>query len=127
MTNQTTTTPSPAPETPAQPKAPRQRRSFSVRLDDPSGACLRVYARVKKTGAETFVVHSVQDGKKRKNTRGATSEHPDLKAAQAAVDKLVAQAVKQGWSVAPARAGFTRKPDAFAADALPKPAKSSKK
>jgi hypothetical protein len=71
----------------------------------------------------TFAVHGVKDGKKRKNTRGASGTHPSLDRAKVAMERLAATAVKAGWVKKERAGGFARKPDAFDAAHLPAPGK----
>ena len=66
----------------------------------------------------TYVTHiTIVDGKK-KRTRGATGTYTNEAAAEVAIKKLHANAVKLGLSVRVKSA--TRKPDAFDATHLPK-------
>ena|SRR5260221_2637778 len=102
-------------------KAKRERKSFSVRLDGASGAQMRVTASKRRDGAQTQVVHTTVDGKKKASQRGATEDHPSIEAVRARADVLVAQAVKMGWKVREPHGGFAKKPDAFDAAHLPGP------
>jgi hypothetical protein len=113
-----------AGQTDAVAKAPR---SFSTTLHGADGATLRIMALKRADGsAITFAVHTVKDGKKRKNTRGATEQHPSLDKAKVAMEKLAATALKAGWVKKERAGGFARKPDAFTSSSLPA-AKASKK
>ncbi len=100
----------------------KQRRTFGVRLHGPKKATLRIAARLKRDGtAVTHVIHSVPGaGGKRQNTRGATATHADLEKAQAAMEKLIADALKLGW-IRKERKGFAAQPDAFDGRSLPSP------
>jgi hypothetical protein len=118
-------------ETDATPVAavPKMPRSFSISLVAvDGGSMLRMTAILKKDGsAITFVVHTTKaTNGKLQNTRGATEKHATLDAARTAIDKLVLDAVKLGWSMRKGRGGFKAKPDAFDAKHLPAP-KTSKK
>lgn len=109
MTTNETTTPSPKP-----------RRSFSVALRDAGGTVLRVVAVRRKDGtATTFAVHAVKKGD---NRRGATQQHATVDEARAAVERLVTEAVKLGWTRSQRVGGFEPRPDAFDVTSLPKPA-----
>lgn len=105
-------------------KAKRERRSWSVGLDGSDGGSLRVVARLRRDGtAQSFVVHTTKDGKKKRHARGATENHATIDAALARQEKLVVDAAKLGWKVHERAGGFARKPDAFAAANLPRPGK----
>jgi hypothetical protein len=119
------TTPNATAAVPAAPKAPR---SYSTLLHGADGATLRIMALRRSDGsAITFAVHGVKDGKKRKNTRGASETHPSLDRAKVAMEKLAATAVKAGWVKKERAGGFARKPDAFTATSLPAPGKKGGK
>jgi hypothetical protein len=104
--------------------APKPPRSSSTTLKGDGGTLRVLIVFNKKGGAKTFVLHTTKgaDGKN-VNQRGATTEHPTVAAARAAADKLVEQAVKLGWQRSERKAGFTARPDAFTAAALPVPGK----
>jgi hypothetical protein len=115
------------------PKPAKEKRSFSVGLTGADGAALRVVAAARKDGtAVTFAVHSTGPKVKgqRKNVRGATKQHASLDLARAAVERLVAAAIKGGWTRPTAAVGFKAREDAFDESSLPspnaKPAKSKK-
>jgi hypothetical protein len=116
------TTPNASASAPAAgPKAPR---SYSTLLHGADGATLRIMALRRADGsAITFAIHGVKDGKKRKNTRGASETHPNLDRAKVAMEKLAATAIKAGWVKKERAGGFARKPDAFDAAHLPAPGK----
>jgi hypothetical protein len=102
----------------------KEPKSRSVTLRGAAGATLTVVAERKATGAACYVLHSVPgEGKKRKTTRGATTQHANMDAARAAADKLVKDALAKGWTRAERPAGFRPKPDAFTE--LPSPATAS--
>jgi hypothetical protein len=124
-TNATPTTPTTQP---AKPKAEKGSRSFSITMAGDAGT-LKISAQAKKDGtATTFAVLTTKDGKKKKtNTRGASSEHPDLDKAKGAAERLAVEAVKRGWVRKERAAGFTPKADAFTAANLPSASKPSKK
>jgi hypothetical protein len=99
-------------------------KSKSATLADASGALLRVIAERRREGAVTFVVHSVRDGKRYRNERGATQRHASFEAAVARLAELTREAQKAGWTRRVPRAGFERRPDAF--DHIPAPSNPSK-
>lgn len=126
MTTQETTQ---TPTTPAAPKA--SPKSISVRLTGSGGEEVIVSAYATKTGwtsQATRYREPAVKGKKRSGERGATSEHANITAARAAVDKVVAAFVKAGWTKPEPKAfgGFARKADAFTLSSIPK-APSAKK
>lgn len=101
----------------------KERKSWSVRLEDGSGSMLRVAASKRGDGtARTQVIHTTRDGKKKVNTRGATEQHATLELAKTAQAKIVAKAVAMGWRKTETRRGFEAKPDQFSVETLPKPA-----
>jgi len=106
---------------PVKKAAPRPVQSFSIRLV--AGAeQLTLVAERTTAGWRTCAVHRAN----KKNSRGATAEHPTIEAARAALEAQARVAEKAGWQQpASRRAGFARKPDAFTA--LPKPGASTKK
>jgi hypothetical protein len=115
----------------------KESKSYSIRLAGATGEEQMVLRAVRTgSGWRTKAVHSVPDGKtklasgkvrKRKYERGATASHTTFEAAKAAIEKLAQAAVKAGWTRTERKAvGFVAKPDAFTADALPKPSKPRK-
>ena len=127
MSTQTTPT-AEAPTTPEPTKPKKTRKSFTVNLrGTQEGAQLRLTLKHKKDGsAVTYAVHSTKEGNKRKNVRGATEVHATVEDARAAHEKLIAQALKLGWT-RKAGGGFKAKPDSFDARSLPAAGKASKK
>ena len=103
----------------AEPKQRRQRKTFSVAMQGPDGAVLRVSLRIRKDGTtETWVSHKPKGGK---SVRGASQKHANTEAAHKAMESLVEKALKMGWEKK-VRVGFQRKPDAFGMANLPAPA-----
>ena len=98
-------------------KAAKGSRSYSLTLDGPAGAQLRLVAQRKADGSAISYVQQVTKaaGGKKANTRGMTTKHASLEAARAAVEKLAAEATspKLGWTRKERKQGFTPKPDAF--------------
>jgi hypothetical protein len=121
------TTPNATPA--AAPAAPKAPRSYSVTLSAVDGTTtLRLMALKRADGsAITFAIHTTVDGKKRKNTRGATETHPSLDRAKVAMERLAATAIKAGWIRKERTGGFARKPDSFDAAHLPAPGKKGGK
>jgi hypothetical protein len=111
MSTTTTTTPA----TTDAPAAPKLRRSVSIGLHDEGGNVLRVMALRRRDGAVSYAVLSTPgpDGKKKVHTRGMTTKFTSWDLAVAAVDKLVSEAVKAGWTQRARRAGFEPRPDGF--------------
>ncbi len=98
--------------------APKAPKSFGVRLDGGAGELLWIRAFVTRTGWRSEAIVR----KDKKNTRGATMEHPTSETARAMVDRLAAAAEKSGWKRRQSRGGgFTRRPDSFDATHLPRP------
>jgi uncharacterized protein involved in type VI secretion and phage assembly len=101
----------------------KERRSWSVVLGDAAGSRLEARLERRRDGSwRTLARHVVGSGKSKRIARGASETHADEKSARAAQEKLVATALKQGWTRRESRAGFSAKPDAFDALHLPKPA-----
>ena len=98
----TTTTPAttiPDPErtddqgTTTRTKAAKGSRSFSVTLDGAAGAQLRLVAQRRPDGsAISYVVQVTKNGTKKVNSRGMTTQHANLQAARAAVEKMASEA-----------------------------------
>jgi hypothetical protein len=121
----------------ARPTAPapvkKEKRSTGVRLvSGVKGESLRLVAARRKNGtAFTFAVWTRPDAKaknksKTTNERGGTEEFASWEAAIKNLETRQAERIKAGWKV-PATKAFARKPDAFAATALPAPTKATKK
>ena len=118
----TTTAATTTPATTATPKP--KGHSFSMVLrGEEEGTFLRIVAVMRPNGtAQTFAVHTVKDAKgKNANTRGATQQHANEASARKAVEVLATEAAKLGWARSQRRSGFTARPDAFTAAALPAP------
>jgi hypothetical protein len=117
MTTQETTTAT-KPETTA-PK------SYSIRLTAGVEEVLITAYQTKAgwTSAATRYREKAVKGKKRQGERGASAQHANADAAKAAIEKLAAAFVKNGWTRPERKAlgGFVRKPDAFTISNIPKP------
>jgi hypothetical protein len=119
--------PVPVPKGEQQPQQAKPR-SRSESLQGPDGEVLRFVTVYRRRGAVTFAVHTTKDAKgKRTNVRGATELHGNEAAAQAAVDRMVASAIKLGWVRREGRRGFVARPDAFDAAHLPAASRTAKK
>jgi len=123
MTNEATTQTQAAPTAPKTPKTPK---SYNVRLVSGQAEVLVSAYKVR----DGFQVAAVQfsepykKGTKRSGTRGASSIATTLEAGRAAVEKIVAGLVKNGWQRPEKKAfGFARKADSFSLASLPKPPK----
>jgi len=93
-------------------------RSYGVRLVGADGELLWCRAIRVNAGWRTEALH--RSGKAR--ARGASADHPTVEPARAALDKMVAAALKGGWTRREGRGGgFARRPDAFDLAHLPKP------
>jgi hypothetical protein len=111
-----------ATETTAKPA----KKTFNRTLRGADGATFKVVAESRKNGTyRVFAVHTTRNAEGAPvNKPGASSDHPNEGAATKAVEALVAKAVELGWQARTAGFG-TRKPDAFTAEALPKPGKAA--
>jgi hypothetical protein len=107
------------------PKA-QEQKSFTRTVAGAAGETMRLVAERWKGGGVSFAVRStaVPGSKKGKSERGATTQHATFDAARAAVEKMLAQALKLGWRQRE-NPGFRRAaPDAFAT--LPAPSAPAK-
>jgi hypothetical protein len=110
-------------DAPAVPKAKKESRPKprAVNLVSGAGQILRFSGVQRKSGKFTCkgqLITKGADGKKER-VPGASSQHDDLAAAQAYIDKAATAAEKLGWKRK--SGGFTAKPDAFSLESLPKP------
>jgi len=104
-------------------KSAEEPKSILVRLEGP-GQELHITGMKTAKGWRTSVQLRNKDAKSKKTTlvsRGASADHAGIAQARKAVDGHVARATKDGWKRIQS-AGFAGKPDAFKANALPKPA-----
>jgi len=114
-----------ATQTPkAEPAAVKVPKSYTARVVSGQAEIL-VTAYATKAGfqvAATQYSEPSTKGKKRVGTRGASSTAPTLEAAKAAVEKIVAGLVKNGWTRSERKAfgGFQRAADKFDLQHLPK-------
>ena len=111
-----------APAT-TKPAAPKQPKSYGIKLTSASGKELVITARVTKSGASSDVTlykTKAVKGQRRSGEVGARQEHKTFDAARAAVDKIAADRVKAGWKRPERAFGFARKADAFDLAHLPK-------
>jgi hypothetical protein len=78
--------------------APRARKPLriTVKLKDTKGNVLivRTENQWRSSGYKSLVIHVPHEGKRK---RGMTLLHDDFEAAKRRVEKLVADAVKEGW------------------------------
>lgn len=84
---------------------------------------LQVIANTGKTGVSVYAVHTVRSAPKvvTSRTRGASSTHPTLALAIAAVNATIATALTDGWSSPATKGGRRAAPDSFTLSSLPKP------
>lgn len=115
--------------TPKAPKADKaekgERRRTNITLEGAGGAMLRITTHKREPNTVVaYATHIVKtpSGKTQK-TKGASSVHPSTEEAKSASDKLVANAIKLGWTIKKSAGGFRSKPDAFDAAHLPAPRK----
>jgi hypothetical protein len=92
-----------------------------VTLRDPSQAAIYVTAKVQADGKViTRVKHKAKIDGVRTVKYGASETHPNLEAGRKAVDVMVAEFIKLGWSKSTRVVG-TRGADSFDLSSLPKP------
>lgn len=100
------------------------QKSYSVRLISGQEEIVVTAWKAKAGWASVVYLYRTKaaKGQRRTGERGATGTHKDLAEAKAAVEKIAAALVKNGW-VRPERKpfGFTRRSDSFDIGHLPKP------
>ncbi len=108
-------------------KEKKERAKTSVKFVGPSGELHLVTYRIAPSNIQTYAVwirpttEKNRSGKvKKERKRGASETHKDIAAANAAIEKLMAEVAKRGWTKKAARSGgFQSKPDAFDLNHLP--------
>ena len=108
----------------ADPKgAGKASKSYGVNLSGEGKSSLRILASSRKDGSvSVFAKYTVRDadGKVVSTKKGASSTVATLELGKKAVDKIVAQALSQGWQRKRGGGGRTAQ-DAFDVNSLPKP------